>query len=432
MRRSAPAIASPSSSSSAMPARARRRRIGIAERRCAHSRAPRPAGSAGGPAARRDAGDGDDAERRGGQHPSTPRAPGAQLAVAGSLTRTTCTGPVAAEAHREGGDEVAVDVTLGEHAVGAARRRSRRPCAGPSRRRASAGGSVQRDGVVGRWRRLESSAERRPVPLDGMPAGDDRRLPLQLEQFTALDVAADGERRRARRRRAPRAAATPRSSRGSRRLTRTPRIDRGAVEAVPDAADRRDAAGPPGRSPSLRRMRLMCTSSVFVEPHQFSSHTSSISCSRVTTAPASRASRSSTSNSFGRSASSSSPTRTRRAARSIVTSPTTVRARGVGRSAAARGRDEAQVGCDAGQQLGETERLDDVVDGPQLEAGTTSTSSLRAVTTMTGTWGWSPGQHRADLLAVTVGQAEVEQHQVGHGAVEAPEGGGHRGGRLTS
>ena len=66
--------------------------------------------------------------------------------------------------------------------------------------------------------------------------------------------------------------------------------------------------GRPGCSPSLRRIELMWTSSVFVEPHQFSSQTSSISCSRVTTMPASTASRWIRSNSFGRSAISSVPT----------------------------------------------------------------------------------------------------------------------------
>ena len=99
-------------------------------------------------------------------------------------------------------------------------------------------------------------------------------------------------------------------------------------------------------------------SSVLVEPNQFSSHTSAMIRSRVTTRPASRTSSASRSNSFGESSSSSSPCQALRAATSTLTSAAWNCSAVVRRS------------CDAhaGQQLGEPERLGDVVVGAGVEA----------------------------------------------------------------
>ena len=115
----------------------------------------------------------------------------------------------------------------------------------------------------------------------------------------------------------------------------------------------------------------MWTSSVLVEPHQFSSHTSSISCSRVTTTPAASApARSSTSNSFGRNAISVADEDhppggdvDGEVAEVDRWSPWRPGSR-------ARRAPRAMRRCerDPGQQLGQPERLDDVVDGAHLEA----------------------------------------------------------------
>ena len=71
----------------------------------------------------------------------------------------------------------------------------------------------------------------------------------------------------------------------------------------PRSGTRRRARSPgsaawPGRRGAWRAAHATWTSSVLVEPNQFSSHTSAISCSRVTTRPASRASRARRSNSL--------------------------------------------------------------------------------------------------------------------------------------
>ena len=174
--------------------------------------------------------------------------------------------------------------------------------------------------------------------------------------------------------------------------------------------------GAPACSPSLRRIELMWTSSVLVDPHQFSSHTSSIRRSRVTAAPADSASTLITSNSFGRSAISVPSSVTRRAATSTDRSSSSI-ADLTARALRVR-LAHAEVGGDPGQQFGETERLDDVVDGARLEAehdvdlriagGEHDDRHGRVLA------GGVHGDHRP----VAVGQTEVEQHEVGRIGVE--------------
>ena len=145
-----------------------------------------------------------------------------------------------------------------------------------------------------------------------------------------------------------------------------------------------------------------------MEPNQFSSHTRSISASRVTTRPALRTSSASRSNSLRESASSSSPS-ARRAARSTWRSSIEIGASG-GLRGGALGA--AQHGADAGDHLGAAERLDHVVVGAELEAD--DAVGLRAAGGQDDDRDARAGADRAaDVAPVAVGQVEVEQDQVG-------------------
>ena len=171
----------------------------------------------------------------------------------------------------------------------------------------------------------------------------------------------------------------------------------------------------------------MWTSSVLVEPNQFSSHTRAIRSSRVTTRPAWPISSASRSNSLRESWSSSPASRTRREPGSTSSSPTVTAAAGAA-AASRRPRRAAQHRADARDHLGAAERLDDVVVGAELEPD--DAVGL----------GPARGQHHdrdvaaaaqraADVAAVAVGQREVEQDDVGLDLVRelerARRGGGH-------
>ena len=151
----------------------------------------------------------------------------------------------------------------------------------------------------------------------------------------------------------------------------------------------------------------MCTSSVFVDPNQFSSQTSAIRSSRVTTRPARPASATSRSNSFFDR--STLLAVERRAARRRVDLEGADPHR-LHRLVAPLGA--AQHRADARDHLGARERLDDVVVGAQLEA-----DDLVGL-------GAARGDHHdrrvalaaqraGHVAAVAVRQRQVEQHQVG-------------------
>ena len=113
----------------------------------------------------------------------------------------------------------------------------------------------------------------------------------------------------------------------------------------------------------------MCTSSVFVGPHQCSSQTSSMICSRRTAAPGSSASRASRSNSFGvrRISSSSIHVHAGACGGRCANAPTVQRrTRPATRSDRTCRRTPAH-GADARDELAEPERLHHVVVGTELE-----------------------------------------------------------------
>ena len=316
-------------------------------------------------------------------------------------------------AHRHGGDEVAVDVALGEVALQRQLGRSDRAIVGAGADQQLPVDRVERQRMMGVEDRLQLLAV---VDLEvRQPVGDDRRFPLELEQL-ATPLCSCGSPRDAGTKKATTASVVVSSTA---RRTRRLMCSGAPFEAVADAADRRDPARRPACSPSLRRIELMWTSSVLVDPHQFSSHTSSIRRSRVTAAPADSAEhpdhvellrsqrdlgaveRHPPGGDVDACRSSSSIARFDRRRRCVCARVA-----------------HAEVGRDPGQQLGEAERLDDVVDGARLEpehdvdlrvAGGEHDHRDRRVL---------PRGMHGDLRSVAVGEAEVEQHEVGRIGVE--------------
>ena len=92
----------------------------------------------------------------------------------------------------------------------------------------------------------------------------------------------------------------------------------------------------------------------------------------------------------------------------------------------AAGRGPPQHGADPGVELRRTERLDHIVVGAGSSTSTMTSSPPRAVATTTGTW-LTARIIRSRILAVDVGQPEVEYHQIGSG-VDYGLQGGHAGG----
>ena len=164
--------------------------------------------------------------------------------------------------------------------------------------------------------------------------------------------------------------------------------------------------------PSLRRSDATCTSTVLVGPYQWGSHTSSRMVWRLTTAPGSSASRASRSNSFGDSVTSAPSTRTRRDRRSTVRPPRTCTwSEPGGLGAAAHDRP------DPGHQLPEAEGLDDVVVGSQLQPDDPVHLGAPG--------GQDQDRHddrarscRQTVVAVHIGQTQVQQHHVGRGGAQ--------------
>ena len=143
-------------------------------------------------------------------------------------------------------------------------------------------------------------------------------------------------------------------------------------------------------------------SSVFVDPNQFSSHTSAMIRSRVTTRPASRTSSASRSNSFGESSSSSSSCHALRAATSTLTSAAWNCSAVV----------PPQLGAHARQQLGEAERLGDVVVGARVEAADGVHLAVLRGEEHDRDGRAALAHALADLEAVDAGQPDVEDQQV--------------------
>ena len=160
-------------------------------------------------------------------------------------------------------------------------------------------------------------------------------------------------------------------------------------------------------SPSLRRRAATWTSIVFDDPLQLVCQTSSSNRRRLIAAPGSRARAASSSNSFGVSASST-PSSSARRARSSTSRPPT-RSGAATRSGSS---DAPRDGTDAGDQLAQPERLDDVVVGAELEAD----DSIRFLAAR----GHDDDRHlrplaqpAADVEAVHVRKAQVEEDDVG-------------------
>ena len=174
----------------------------------------------------------------------------------------------------------------------------------------------------------------------------------------------------------------------------------------------RSPAGPPPSiqrwSPSFLRTAATWASTVFVGPYQWASQTCSRIAVRLRTAPGSVARKASRSNSFAVSAISSPSRLTRRVRRSMTSAPIVCGPSSTGAVAARPPRD----GPDAGGQLAHAERLGDVVVGAELEAQ--DAVELVAARRQHDDGDLRAGLHLAeDVAAVDVGQAEVEQHDVG-------------------
>ena len=86
----------------------------------------------------------------------------------------------------------------------------------------------------------------------------------------------------------------------------------------------------------------------------------------------------------------------------------------------------AQVGAHAREQLGEPERLDQVVVGAGVEAGDDVELLVAGGEDEDGQLGAGGAQAAADLDAVDVGQPEVEDHEPDVG-VRRGDGAGRRG-----
>ena len=152
----------------------------------------------------------------------------------------------------------------------------------------------------------------------------------------------------------------------------------------------------------------MWTSSVLVEPNQFSSHTRDIRSSRLTTSPACEIRSASRSNSLRLSWSSAPSSCARRAAGSTVSGPTIDR----GRRLVGRGRARAPQHCaQARDHLRAAERLDDIVVGAELEADDpVGLGPARGEHDHRHVGG--AAQLAQHVAPVAVGQHEVEQHDV--------------------
>ena len=172
------------------------------------------------------------------------------------------------------------------------------------------------------------------------------------------------------------------------------------VEAEADAAHGRDPAARRRSCGAARTCACRASCDVF---RSGSFHTSRRISSRVTTCPARSTSTRSSSNSlFGQAR----PRRRRRARggpdSSIRTPPTST----------VSGREPAQQRPDPGQQLGEPERLADVVVGARVEADDEVDLVGARGEHEDGEVGDVGPQPAADLEAVHAGQAEVEHEQV--------------------
>ena len=152
-------------------------------------------------------------------------------------------------------------------------------------------------------------------------------------------------------------------------------------------------------------------SSVLVEPVGSQPQTSRMSVSRATTVPAAPTSTRSRSNSLA--VRCSSALALERAVRGDVDAHVLrVQLVLVARVADAA----AQQRPDAGEQLGEAERLGHVVVGTGVEPDDRSTSSARAVSTSSGVVQAEVADGAGDVEAVHVRQAEVEHDEVGAAA----------------
>ena len=238
-------------------------------------------------------------------------------------------------------------------------------------------------GEVPRHARAPESTTRDSLPVDDhdAPAGVRARSGPRARASGGEAPAAPAERPPRASRSRPRRARPSRSGRCARcartRPRAAPRARARTSSASAEVAEEEPAAHGAGRrrkptprtvsiqpgSPSLRRSEPTWTSIVFVWPYQFVSQTCASSCCRVTTAPGSSASAARRSNSLAVSASSapSSATRGARGRRPRA------RRRAAG-LAARRGLGAPRHGVDAGDQLAQAERLDDVVVGAELEA----------------------------------------------------------------
>ena len=123
---------------------------------------------------------------------------------------------------------------------------------------------------------------------------------------------------------------------------------------------------------------------------------------------------SSSANSFAESSTSASPRQTRRVAGSRRRSPTSSTA---GRSTGAAARQRAQPR----EQLGERERLGQVVVGAGVEAAIRSASPSRAVSISTGDQTPSARSRRQTSSPSTPGQHQVEDDRVVLGRARHPE-----------
>ncbi len=241
------------------------------------------------------------------------------------------------------------------------------------------------------------------MPLQGVlrERGDRDRVPLDLPGEVAALVPAVGD--------------PERHLEHEQDQQREP--DVGQEQATAHGAGRRRKPTPrtvsiqPG-SPSLRRSEPTWTSIVFVCPYQSVSQTWWSSCCRVTTAPGSAASGASRSNSFAVSASST-PSRLARRARTSTSSAPTFSGRVARRRLVA-----ARDGVDPGDQLAEAERLDHVVVGAELEADHL-VDLLPARRDHDDRHVRALAQPAADRVAVRVGQAQVEEDDVGGPAASA-------------
>ena len=207
-----------------------------------------------------------------------------------------------------------------------------------------------------------------------------------------------------------------------------PRAPRSARSGSPRRAPCAGSGGRTGSSPSFLRRPLTWTSSVLVDPNQLTSHTSSMSRSRLTTVPGLAQSRARRSNSLRVSSSGSPSSVTVRADGSSSMAPMcckAVRRRGRGGARAAQDR------ADAGDELAGAERLHDVVVGAELEA-------QHAVGLVAA---GGEHDHRHALVgaqlaqqveARAVGEHDVEEHEVGALAAGDLEAGRQRAGRLRA